>query len=245
MHGSNCRYVKAYVTPRAAHGLISLCLALPLLTVAALGAAVPAAATPDPSLDLAKVLKGVEKRYNAVKTLQVSFEETYKSQGRARTEAGDLFLRKPGRMRWQYSTPAGKLFVCDGKTVFFYSPETKRAEKMKLKETEDMRAPMAFLLGRLDFDKDFGQYRTHAESGGLMIAATPRSEKMPYREVAFLVAADSHIQRLIVTGQDSSVLDFSFSAEKVNPTISGDLFVFQLPPGAEFYDSSETPEGAR
>lgn len=193
--------------------------------------------------DLSKSLKDIEKRYNSARTLQVQFIETYKAQGRARTESGDLFLRKPGRMRWQYTTPAGKLFVSDGKNVFFYSPDTNRAEKMKLKETEDMRAPMAFLLGRLDFDKDFGQYVSKAEGANLAITAFPKSDKMPYREVTFVVAPDAHIERLVVTGQDSSVLQFTFSSEKVNPPINDRMFRFQLPKGAEFVDSSETPQG--
>jgi outer membrane lipoprotein carrier protein len=189
--------------------------------------------------DLSNILKNVEKRYNRVQTLGVRFEESYKMQGRTRTESGDLLLRKPGRMRWQYTNPAGKLFVSDGKTVYFYSSETNRAERMKLKETDDMRAPMAFLLGRLDFDKDFGRYSYRPEGNRWFITATPRSEKVPYREVSFLVGPDSQIERLIVTGQDSSVLDFSFSGEKLNPPINDEVFRFQLPKGAEFVDSSE------
>ncbi len=234
MHESARKYVKAYVTLRAVAHLASVCLMFPMLGEAA-----------ENPQELSKLLKSVEKRYNGAKTLQVVFEETLKSQGRTRTETGELFLRKPGRMRWQYTQPPGKLFVSDGKTVYFYSPETRRAEKMKLKETEDMRAPMAFLLGRLDFDKDFGEYRTSPKAGALMVTAIPRSEKMPYREVSFLVGDDSRIQTLIVTGQDSSVLHFSFSAEKVNPPIAAERFRFELPPGAEFVDSSENSEGAR
>jgi outer membrane lipoprotein carrier protein len=227
MHESTYRYVNPNVTPRLAWA----CLAL--LPFCAAGA------------DVSNTLKQIEKRYNNAKTLQVSFDEIYKAQGRTRTEAGDLFLRKPGRMRWQYSRPSGKLFVSDGKTVYFYSPETNRAEKMKLKETEDMRAPMAFLLGRLDFDKDFGQYRSQPQGNSLMITAIPKSEKMPYREVTFVVAPDARIERLIVTGQDSSILEFSFSGEKVNPPIADQMFRFQLPKGAEFVDSSETTQGVQ
>jgi outer membrane lipoprotein carrier protein len=167
--------------------------------------------------DLSNILKNIEKRYNRAQTLEVRFAESYKMQGRTRTESGDLLLRKPGRMRWQYTNPAGKLFVSDGKTVYFYSSETNRAERMKLKETDDMRAPMAFLLGRLDFDKDFGRYTYKPEGNGWFITAIPRSEKVPYREVSFLVGPDSRIERLIVTGQDSSVLDFSFSGETIRP----------------------------
>ncbi len=227
MHESHSICVNFNVTSRLALACLTL------LPFAAVGADVP------------NTLKQIEKRYNGAKTLQVSFDETYKAQGRTRTEAGDLFLRKPGRMRWQYSRPSGKLFVSDGKTVYFYSPDTNRAEKMKLKETEDMRAPMAFLLGRLNFDKDFGQYRSQAQGNSTMITAIPKSEKMPYREVTFVVGPDAHIERLIVIGQDSSVLEFSFSGEKVNPPIDDQMFRFQLPKGAEFVDSSETAQGAQ
>lgn len=195
---------------------------------------------------VSKLLKAVEKRYNSAKTLTVSFEETYKMQGRTRTEAGNLYLRKPGRMRWQYTRPAGKLFVSDGKNVYFYSSDTNRAEKMKLKETDDMRAPMAFLLGRLDFDKDFGKYQSRQDASGVFITATPRNDKMPYREVSFLVGADARIQRLVVTGQDSSVLDFTFANEQPNAAVADSLFQFIPPKGAEWVDSSaETAQGAR
>jgi outer membrane lipoprotein carrier protein len=215
------------MTPR----LLWACLALAPFTAAA--------------ADVSKALKNIEKRYNSTRTLQVQFTETYKAQGRTRTESGDLFLRKPGRMRWQYTNPAGKLFVSDGKNVYFYSPDTNRAEKMKLKETEDMRAPMAFLLGRLDFDKDFGQYQSKPEGASLVITALPKSDKMPYREVTFVVAPDAHIERLVVTGQDSSILQFTFSSEKMNPPIDDRVFRFQLPKGAEFVDTSETAQGVQ
>lgn len=222
MHESAPSCVKHYVTMRMLWVLLALTPAFPA------------------SLNVSKLLKDVENRYNNAKTLQVAFEETYKAQGRARTEAGNLFLRKPGRMRWQYTQPSGKLFVSNGKDVFFYSADTHRAEKMKLKETADMRAPMAFLLGRLDFDKDFGKYAAREAAGGVFIVATPKSDKLPYREVSFLVGPDARIQRLIVTGQDSSVLDFAFSNEQVNPPIKDGMFQFQLPKGAEFVDASET-----
>ena len=75
--------------------------------------------------------------------------------GAKRSESGTLLLRKPGKMRWDYDQPKGKLFVSDGKFLWLYTPEDNRAEKMKLKESDDMRAPLAFLLGKLDFQKEF------------------------------------------------------------------------------------------
>jgi len=189
-------------------------------------------------IDVSRTLKGIEDHYNRAQTLSLSFVETSKIQGRQRVEKGDLFLRKPGRMRWQYTAPAGKLFISDGKFVYSYTPQDNRAEKMKMKETDDMRAPLAFLLGQLEFHKDFREFRAHAEDGGTYITAIPKSDKLPYTEVSFLAAPDFTIRRLEVKGQDNALLQFSFENEKPNPVIPDMAFRFMPPAGAEYVDSS-------
>ena len=192
-------------------------------------------------IDVSRTLKGVEDRYNRTQSLQLAFTESYQQQGRARVEKGELFLRKPGRMRWQYAAPAGKLFVSDGKFIYSYTPQDNRAEKMKLKETEDMRAPLAFLLGRLDFKKDFREFRARAEDDGVFITAIPKSDKLPYTEVSFLTTPDFSIRRLEVKGQDNSILRFTFEKEVKDPALQDTLFRFSTPPGAEYVDSSNQP----
>ena len=192
-------------------------------------------------IDVPRTLKGIEERYNRAQTLQLSFTETYQLQGRARIEKGDLYLRKPGRMRWQYTAPAGKLFVSDNKFIYSYTPQDNRAEKMKFKETDDMRAPLAFLLGRLDFHRDFREFRAHAEDGGVFITAIPKSNDLPYSEVSFLAGPDFTIRQLEVKNQDNSMLKFAFENEKQNPPLAANLFEFMPPRGAEFVDSSNQP----
>lgn len=185
------------------------------------------------------LLKGVEQRYNRARTLKVVFTETYSVQQRVRKpESGTLYLRKPGRMRWDYQSPPGKLFLSDGKHVYLYTPATQRVEKMKLKESEDMRAPLAFLLGKLDFSKDFKDFEQRKEGQDTVLTAVPKSAKLPYSSVEFSVAPDHRILRLIVRGQDQSVLNFRFDGETVNPVLDNQLFRFQMPAGAEFADLS-------
>ena len=191
-------------------------------------------------IDVDRTLKSIEDRYNRTQTLQLGFTETYRQQGRVRVEKGELYLRKPGRMRWQYTAPAGKLFVSDGKFIYSYTPQENRAEKMKLKEADDLRAPLAFLLGRLHFSDDFREFRAHPEDGGVFITAIPKSDKLPYTEVSFLAAPDNAIHRLQVKGQDSSLLEFVFDDEKKDPPLQDTLFHFEPPAGAEYVDSSNS-----
>jgi outer membrane lipoprotein carrier protein len=191
--------------------------------------------------DLTKILSGVDKHYNSIKTLEVMFTEKSSFQGRTRTEKGELYLSKPGRMRWDYTSPAGKLFVSDGKYIYMYTPNDNRYERMPMKETEDMRAPLAFLLGRLNFFDEFRDFKLlPAGRGSVFITATPKSDKMPYSEVSFLVSLnDSVIHWLRVRGQDGSEMEFVFEAEKKNPVLKEGLFKFPPPAGAEVIDSRQ------
>jgi len=191
------------------------------------------------------LLKAVERRYNRAKTVQVLFQQTYTVQGgRQIREGGELFLRKPGRMLWRYSRPEGKLFVSDSKFVYLYTPSANRVEKMGLKETEDMRAPLAFLLGKLDFWRDFRKFTSREEGQDTRIVAEPKSNQLPYTQVEFVVTPRNEIRYLRVTGQDHSIMEFTFSSEKINPPLAEDLFQFQPPPGAELVDTSANSQGS-
>jgi outer membrane lipoprotein carrier protein len=201
-------------------------------------AAVPLFAAVDPQL--AAVLDGLETRYNKAKTLQITFEESYMGAGRPRrSESGELSLRKPGKMRWEYREPAGKLFLSDGKLIYYYNPLSKRAEKTNLKQSEDFRAPLAFLLGKLDFQKDFTDFKLKNEGADRLVIARPKSEKLPYKQVEFTVTPQSEIKQLIVSGHDDAVLIFRFSNERVNPMLDESLFKFTLPAGATWAEGPE------
>ena len=192
----------------------------------------------DAALDA--LLKRVETRYNQTKTLQVLFHEDYTPPGRAkRTESGTLVLRKPGKMRWDYDQPKGKLFVSDGKYLWLYTPLENRAEKMKLKESDDMRAPLAFLLGKLDFQKDFRNLQAKQEGPDMRITAAPKTDNLPYSAVEFLVAPDQRIKLVKVTGFDHSVLEFRLDEEKVDPPLDAKLFQFQVPKGAHLVEAGQ------
>ena len=189
------------------------------------------------------LLKSVESRYNRAKTLQVVFHEEYTPQGKPRrSESGTLMLRKPRLMRWDYDQPKGKLFVSDGKYLWLYTPSENRAEKMKFQETEDLRAPLAFLLGKLNFEKEFRNLEGRpdgAEAKDMRIKAEPKTDNLPYSAVEFVVTADSRIREVKVTGFDHSILNFVFEQEKMDPTLDGKLFQFQVPKGAELVEAGQ------
>lgn len=192
----------------------------------------------EPSADA--LIKKVQDRYNDAHTLTLNFVENYGVLGHARPpETGTLTLRKQGKMRWDYTRPAGKIFVSDGKNVFLYTAADDRVEKVPLKDTEDMRAPLAFLLGHLDMKKEFGDFEVQSGEAGEWLKASARNDRMPYKNVQMLIAQDGSVRVLKVLGRDESLLSFSFTDEKINPPVDDRQFHFTIPAGAEVVDSLE------
>jgi outer membrane lipoprotein carrier protein len=187
-----------------------------------------------------ELIQKVQGRYNRARTLSVNFVESYSILGHARPpEMGTLSLRKQGKMRWDYTRPEGKLFVSDGKNVYLYTAKDNRVEKVPLKDTEDMRAPLAFLLGRLDMKKEFRNFEVRPDDGGAWLNASAKNDRVPYQSINMLIAPDGSVRQLKIAGRDQSLLSFSFSDEKLNPSISDQVFQFSIPRGAQVVDSVE------
>ena len=203
-------------------------------SIAALLAALAGAAELPP---LNTVCKTVERRYNSARSLTSHFEQRYRAPGRLpRAESGELSLLKPARMRWNYATPQGKTFVTDGKWIWFYSPAARKVERSVLRDTDDFRAPLAFLLGKLDFHREFGDLALRSAGDLLVIDALPRNGRLPYAKVEFSLTPEGEIRRVVVTGTDQSVMDFGFSAERLNATVAEAAFRFFPPAGIPVVD---------
>src|SRR5258708_34926032 len=94
------------------------------------------------------VAQAVDEHYNNLKTLQAEFTEIYQGSGIERSESGTLWLKKPGKMRWEYRSPEEKVFVGDGRDVWLYLPAEKQARKSSMRNLDELRSQLALLLGK-------------------------------------------------------------------------------------------------
>src|SRR5215813_13413008 len=104
--------------------------------------------------DIRKTASGVDDHYNHLRSLQTDFTEIYKGDGLERTESGTLWLKKPRKMRWEYRSPKEKLFVSDGNEVWFYLPVERQLRKTQFRKLDDLRSPIAFLLGKTKLENE-------------------------------------------------------------------------------------------
>ena len=184
--------------------------------------------------DLDDVVEGIEFRYNRLATLQTDFEQTMTYAGARRmTEKGRLLLRRPGKMRWDYEQPEGKLLVGDGELIRMFNPLTNQVRTVRVEETADMRAPLSFLLGRLRLQRQFKNLRLETLDGEEALVGEGSTGREAYTTVEFYYSPEYQLRKIRVHGRDDSVTMFRFDNETLNETLDLELFNFQTPIGAE------------
>ncbi len=184
---------------------------------------------------LNQTVNGIERRYNGLGSLKMGFEQSVEFAGRKRsTERGTVYLLRPGKMRWDYTDPEGKVAVSDGKIFRMYNPRTNQVRQVQLEAMADLRAPLSFLLGRMRLRRMFRNLRTENHDGQPILAGEGRGGQDFYSRVEFSYdPSDFRIIAIRIVGRDESVHAYQFADEEANPQLSAATFEFQAPPGAE------------
>jgi outer membrane lipoprotein carrier protein len=190
------------------------------------------------SNDARQLAARVDARYNSIKTLQAGFTETYSGGGARRTESGTLLLKKPGRMRWEYTSPRRKLFVTDGATAWFYVPGEAQARRTPLKSLDDLRSPLRLLLGHSHLEKELRGLSLAPDvkpvtPGGVVLRGIPVGLEDRVSQVLLECDGDGWVRRLVMDELDGSTTEFRFSAQKENVPLSDAGFKFAPPAGVE------------
>jgi outer membrane lipoprotein carrier protein len=186
----------------------------------------------------AVLAKTVDAHYNHLQSLEARYTERYRGMGMDRTESGTLLLKKPGRMRWAYDSPAGKLFLLDGKNAITYTPGDVQAQEIPENALDDLRSPLRFLLGRTELAKELtGLTMTLVKledgSVGYTLSGTPKEMDQRLRTLALTVDARGEIHGMRIEETDGATTEFAFSAMKENVPAKDADFVFVAPKGVE------------
>ena len=174
----------------------------------------------------------IDQHYNSLHSLEVRFTQQYGGMGMNRKEAGVLLLKKPGKMRWTYSQPAGKLFILDGHDGYFYSPGDTEVQRVPVKKLDDMRSPLRLLLGHAKLEQELTGLSIAPQADGTYVL-TGIPKNMEKRVAAFSVTATPQgvIQSIRVEETDGITNSFLFTDERPNAAAPDASFVFTAPAG--------------
>jgi outer membrane lipoprotein carrier protein len=191
--------------------------------------------------DVHQLAHAVDEHYNHLRTLQTDFTEIYRGDGAERTESGTLWLKKPRKMRWEYRSPREKLFISDGKVVWFYLPEERQVRKTEFRKLDDLRSPIAFLLGKTKLENELqGLSKVVDQAPGdpadTLLRGVPKAMADRISEVLLEVTPSRQLARIVLMGVDGASTEFRFANPKENIEVSDSRFQFTPPPGIEIVE---------
>ena len=195
----------------------------------------------NPTPDVHAIAQAVDSHYNHLRTLQAEFTESYRGAGIERTESGSLWLKKPGKMRWEYRSPKEKLFLSDGKDAWFYLPGDRQVRRTSVKKLDDVRSPLGFLLGKTRLEKELDGLSVAADvapvtAGNTVLRGVPKALADRISQVVLEVTPDYRIARIQFEEADDSVTEYRFSQQQENAAIADQRFRFIPPPGVELVE---------
>ncbi len=198
-----------------------------------------AAATPAP--DVHAIAQAVDERYNHLHTLQADFTEIYRGAGMERTESGTLWLKKTGKMRWEYRSPREKLFLSDGKEAWFYVPGERQVRRSAVKKLDDLRSPLAFLLGKTKLEKELQALSLAPDvapltAGDVVLRGVPKSLADRVSQVLLEITPEHWISRILIEEVDGSVTEYRFTNQRADVAVPDQRFLFVVPDGVEVID---------
>lgn len=211
---------------------------LAALTVAT-GTVVSAAQPASPSA--AQVAAALQKKYDTVRDFTANF--VHQAEGgvlrKKTTERGTLQVKKPGRMRWDYTAPEKKLFVSDGKKMYLYVPADNQVVVTSVPAADEATTAVLFLVGKGSLTRDF--LVSFAEGGGPDTYSLKLQPKLPERDYDWLqlVVERSTLQIRTLAAADAqgSRSTFQFSNFKENVGLADKIFDFKPPRGADVIHS--------
>ncbi len=183
------------------------------------------------------LIQRVDEHYNRLASLRARYTEHYAGMGLDRTESGTLLLKKPGRMRWNYDQPAGKVFILDGKFAWFYTPGDPQVQRIPASKLDDLRSPLRFLLGHTQLKKELANLTITSDSYGIHIAGVPRGMEQRIRRLTLDVTQAGAIEHMKMEEIDGAITEFSFTQVVENVSTHEADFVFSTPAGVTVIDA--------
>ena len=182
----------------------------------------------------------VQQRYGSVRDFSADFTQTY--QGgvlkQKTTERGTLLIKKPGRMRWTYTSPEKKEFVSDGRQLYSYVPAEKQVMVYDVPANGGDTSAALFLAGRGDVTRDFTAQIAAQDAATYTLKLTPKAKQQDFDTLTLVVdRATMQIRSLVASDRQGGTSTFVFSNYKENIGLPDSTFVFKTPRGVKVVKS--------
>lgn len=182
----------------------------------------------------------LQTKYDSIHDFTADFVHVYEGGALRKqiTERGRLIVKKPGKMRWEYSAPDQKLFVSDGMKMYSYIPQDKQVIVSTVPAEDQATTPTLFLAGKGNLVRDFTPSLVEPPKGtppgSLALKLVPKARQRDYDWLVLVVDPTSlDIRGLQTVDGQGGISTFSFTNLKTNTNPADKEFAFKIPRGVD------------
>jgi outer membrane lipoprotein carrier protein len=190
------------------------------------------------------VARELQERYDKVRDFAADFTHTYEGGilKKTATERGTLQVKKPGRMRWEYTSPELKLFVSDGSKIYSYVPADKQVIVSSMPEDNSATTAVLFLVGKGNLTRDFSvSYGNGGTDDTYALRLEPRQRQRDYDWLVLVIDRRTmQIRTLVAAEREGGRSTFQFSNYRENIGLPDKIFVFKIPRGADVINADSS-----
>jgi outer membrane lipoprotein carrier protein len=201
---------------------------------------IPHSAFAAPAASVHTVVQKLQARYDATTGFRADFTQEVESAtlGQKIAARGQVYFRKPGRMRWEFVEPE-QLLVSDGKILWLYQPTEKQVIKTPLQSAFQSNTPASFLLGIGRIDQDFTVSLTNEtpETYSLRLLAKKDPEAIGSLDLEVTTKTFDIIHATITDPLGNTTRLWFSNIDRKAP-LKDTLFHFTIPPGVDVVDTA-------
>jgi len=187
----------------------------------------------------------LQKKYDTVKDFTADFVHIYRGGvlRKQLTERGNLVVKKPGKMRWDYTSPEPKQFVSDGTKLYSYVPADKQVIVSTVAGADEATTPALFLAGKGNLTRDFtpslGETPAEFPKTSRALKLVPKKREADYDWLVLVVDPGTlRLDGLLTVDAQGGTSTFVFSNMKENVGTPDSAFVFRMPRGVDVITDS-------
>ena len=184
-----------------------------------------------------QVAAALQAKYDKIRDFSADFTQQYESGvlKRKLTERGKLRVKKPGKMRWDYTAPEKKVFVSDGTRIYLWVPADNQVTTSPVPQQDEATTAVLFLVGKGNLTRDFNvTFMPDPAPGTYALRLDPRLAERDYDWLQLVVDQQSlQIRSLTAADRQGGQSTFTFSNLKENVGLPDSTFAFTIPRGAD------------
>lgn len=182
-----------------------------------------------------EVVSAVESHYGELTglTAKVTQKNYFKAVGRTQTFEGTLWIRKPGKLRIDYTN--GQIILIDGKAAAFYSKKSEQMVKKTFSDIQHMNIPVAFLLGAAHIRDDFDVLQPDPKAPRAL-ELLPKKPGAAMKKLGMRTEETGRIIGLTIFDKSGNTTEIVFADVQEGVAIDDKIFVFKPPKGTEIIE---------